>query len=325
MNENLSVAIIVFKIKQMRTKTILSILGYIFCIMGTFPVFAQNNEEYSDTQVFLITSLSDKNLYLGVPVCFSVRLYSTNPSIDFARPVSRPSFDGFERTRIPMTRTDRYHSVTRENYKGKTYYCVWLEDVVLIPRETGNFTISGEDYIIGLNEYEVFSDPFWGTVRRAVPVEYPVKGEKIKVKVSAIPGKAPSEFSGAVGEFQISVSLPDQTYKGEMQTLLVRISGQGDLSNVELPNLIGQFPSQLGVKSVSQECTTYLEEGVVRSELTFECGFQPLSEGKLTIPSLSFVYFDPLQKKYMTTKSNSIELEVKSGLPSSGKPIYQEI
>lgn len=286
---------------------------------------SENKNEYSDTELFIITSLSDKNLYVGVPVCFSVRLYSTNPSIDFARPVSRPVFDGFERTRIPVARTNRYHQATKEVYKGKSYYCVWLEDVVLIPKQSGSFTIKGEDYIIGVNEYEVFSDPFWGTVRRAVPAEYPVKGEKIKVKVSSLPSSTPKDFSGAVGEYRIQASVPKVAYKGDSETLIVQVSGQGDLSGVDLPDLLSRFPAELGVRSVSQECHTYLEEGVVRSDLTFECGFSPLKEGIITIPPLTFVYFDPENKKFETAKSSAIELEIRTGVPDGKRPEYKEI
>lgn len=295
----------------MRKRLISSFILALITLLALPMAKAQPNSPYANTEVFIVTSLSDKNLYVGVPVCFSVRLYSTNPDIDFVKPVSHPGFDGFDVRKYPMVRTDRYHRITRETYGKKQYYAVWLEDVVLTPTATGTFTLKGEDYIAGLNEYQVFTDPFWGTVRRAVPEEYPIKGESVKVKVSNLP-KAPTEFSGAVGEYSIQTRVPRDITAGDDGTLIVTISGQGDLSNVELPNLLSQFPTQLGVKSISQDCSTYLEDGVIRSVMTFECGFIPSEVGSITIPSVSIVYFNPIQKKFQTATSDPIQLEVKS-------------
>lgn len=300
----------------------------VMCIslLSAGSVRAQSEAQYEDTQVFTVTSLSSDNFYVGVPVCFSVKLYSTNPSIDFVRPVSHPKFEGFDIKKYPVVRTDRYNRINREKYNGKMYYTVWLEDIVLVPQSTGRYTLAGEDFIAGINEYEVFTDPFWGTVRRAVPEEYPVTGEKVKVKVSQMPQNAPKDFTGAVGEYIIRTKVSREVSKGDDETLIVQVSGQGDLSEVEWPGLMTQFPTSIGVKSMSQDCRTYLDDGVLRSDLTFECGFSPAVEGLITIPSLSFNYFDPVKKKFRTAKSEVIEIEVKPTTSSSETPtIIQEI
>ncbi len=289
-------------------------------------VYAQGDAVYENTEVFTVTSLSSDNLYVGVPVCYSVKLYSTNPSIDFVRPVSQPEFNGFDVTKYPVVRTDRYNRIIKEEFKGKIYYTVWLEDVVLIPKSIGTYLLKGEDFIAGINEYEVFTDPFWGTVRRAVPEEYPVKGDEIKVKVSQLPKNLPEGYTGAVGEYSIRVRVNTDVLKGEDEILTVHITGQGDLSDIEWPDLMTQFPSTIGVRSMSQDCRTYLDDGVVRSDLTFECGFSPLEEGELTIPALSFKYFDPIKKKFRTAQSAPVEIMVKSSSSRKINPtIIQEI
>lgn len=297
----------------------------IMCLCCVAESSARTDADMENTEVFTLLSLSEDNIYVGAPVCFSVRLLSTNPEIDFVRPLTHPEFTGFDVRRYPMARTNRYSHITREKYDGEMYYAVWLEDIVLIPKESGSFTIESGDYIVGINEYEVFSDPFWGTVRRAVPEEYPVKGTKIKLKVKNLPGKAPAGFSGAVGEFNISASVPRSATKGNQGTVYIQISGEGDLSGVEIPDLMSKFPASLGIKSVSQNVDSYLEDGNILSRLTFECTFSPLADENVVISEIPFVYFNPRTKKYETKTSSPVEIRIEESTPHGERPIYQEI
>ncbi|MCM1291586.1 MAG: hypothetical protein NC201_05170 [Prevotella sp.] len=300
----------------MNTKIwIYKLINLIIVVFGTAACMsAQGESKFEDTEVFTITSLSSKNLYVGVPVCYSVRLYSTNPSIDFVRPISKNHFEGFDIKQFPTLRTDRYHHINKEIVKGRTYYTVWLEDIILVPQSVGDFNIKGEDFIAGINEYQVYSDPFWGTMRRAVPSEYPIKGQDMKVKVSNFPSNQPKNFSGATGVYSVKVNVNKIVAKEDEAVMVVRISGQGDLSDVDLPNLLSQFPNSLGVKSVSQDCNTYMENGVLRSDLYFECGFSPIQEGIIKIPAITFTYFNPDKKKFVTAESEPIDIEVRESV-----------
>lgn len=309
----------------MKGYTIKSFVLMALCLCCAFGSSAQTDTDMENTEIFTVVSLSEENVYTGVPVCFSVRLYSTNPEIDFVRPVTHPDFAGFDVRRYPMAHTNRYSRISREKFNGKMYYAVWLEDVVLVPKEPGTFTIESGNYVAGINEFEIFSDPFWGTVRRAVPAEYPVKGDKIKIKVKALPSKAPAGFSGAVGEYDITASVPRSAAKGDRGTIYIQVYGEGDLSGVDMPDLMSKFPSGLGIKSVSQDVDSYIENGTIHSRLTFECNFSPISDEAIVIPEIPFVYFNPRTKKYETKNSPPVEIRVEKSSPYGDRPTYQEI
>lgn len=305
-------------------RTCKSILTAVVMLAAWLSADAQRTGQMEDTQLFIVESVTEGNLYVGQPICYSVKLYSTNPSIGFARAVDSPDFSGLVPVRLPKARTGRNSGIQKETYKGKEYYTVVLDDVMLLASQGGSYAVRGAEYVIGINEYVLVSDPFWGTVRRVQPAEYPVKARDLKLKVKNLPAKAPQDFSGAVGEFSIKSILPEGPIApGQEATVLFRIIGAGDLREIAVPDVTSAFPDNVELKSVSRNLQTWQQDDAVMSELTLECTFVPESEGDVVISPVSFVFFSTAKGKYVTSESEAVYFSaVRPALPQAPPVIH---
>ena len=281
---------------------------------------------YENTEIFLLATVDPANNYVGAPLCYSVKLYSTNPSIEYARPLSSPRFEGFEAINYPRVRSRRDGNIQREMFDGKSYYTVVLDDMMLVPSEAGKWSITGGEYIIGVNEYSLYSDPFWGTVRRLHPAEYPAKAPDMTVRVKKLPSGAPKGFSGAIGNYHIQSILPDGPISPEEEaTVIFRIRGTGDLKSAVMPDVAVAFPEDVELKSVSQDLQTWQQENAVMSEMTLECTFVPLAEGDIKIAPVDFTFLNPETGKYVKTASDAVYFTATRPSLPSAPPVYHEI
>jgi hypothetical protein len=137
----------------------------------------------------------------------------------------------------------------------------------------------------------------------------------INVKPLPIEGK-PSDFSGAVGEFQFSVTT-SKTHLNASESLQakVAINGKGNLKLFEIPEL--NLPSSLEVydPEFNESVRTTLSgmEGTVSNSYTVV----PTFKGKYPIPGIAFSFFNPKTEKYQTLSSGEIMINVLEG-PTSG-------
>src|SRR5690606_28591298 len=144
-----------------------------------------------------------------------------------------------------------------------------------------------------------------------------VSAGKRTINVKALPTEGkPANFSGAVGEFDFSVTA-SKTHLNASESLqtVVGISGKGNLKLFEIPKL--DFPSSLEVydPEFNESVRTNLSgmEGKVSNSYTVVPAFR----GKYPIPSISFSYFNPKTEKYHTLTSGEVMINVVEG-PTSG-------
>lgn len=118
----------------------------------------------------------------------------------------------------------------------------------------------------------------------------------------------PADFSGAVGRFRLSASIDRARLNaGETVTLLVRLSGSGSLHK---PTIDLQLPDTVRRYSEQPTQVSKLIGRSLRTELTLREALVPLQPGTITIPPLSFTYFDPAQEQYQTATTRSVQLHV---------------
>lgn len=156
-------------------------------------------------------------------------------------------------------------------------------------------------------------DNFFGNVQRKAIV---VKSPGIVFNVLPLPEKGrPESFTGAIGRFSLSVrGLPLKVEVGEPITLTMVVTGEGNFNRVEAP----VFPKTRSWKTYSP--TSYFSRNSERAtgQKTFEQAIVVKQSGVVAIPSVSFSYFDPSVKKYVTLQSDPIPLEVQ-GLEAGGE------
>jgi hypothetical protein len=136
------------------------------------------------------------------------------------------------------------------------------------------------------------------------------KGVTIHVLSFPEKGKPPS-FSGAIGtdlEFKVTMLSSDKISVGDKISLLIEISGNGELHSLPMPEVCCQ-PGFSGFFKLSDLPPV---EELISSKKTFKVEMRPLNESIKEIPSLEFSYFNPREKSYTTLKSKPIPIEVTS-------------
>jgi hypothetical protein len=154
-----------------------------------------------------------------------------------------------------------------------------------------------------------FFDDFFGRV-----VEKPVtlKSEADAAKVLPLPAESrPADFTGAVGRFEISAEVaPAHVAAGDPITLRLKVTGAGNFDRVSSSLL-----------TASSDWKTY--KPVARFEPADSVGLQgtkafeqavvPAQAGKREIPALSFSFFDPETRQYVTRHAAPAAIDVVPG------------
>lgn len=122
----------------------------------------------------------------------------------------------------------------------------------------------------------------------------------------------PAGFSGAVGSFTMNVNADPKTVpSGEAVTLSISIRGNtrpGSIGDISLPQLA--------------DCEVFAPEkhasvDTTANGITCQKGYKylliPRQEGVLSIPEISWVYFDPAAYTYKTLRSEAISIAVTKG------------
>lgn len=145
------------------------------------------------------------------------------------------------------------------------------------------------------------------------PHEYTKASRRMPITVLPLPleGK-PLSFSGAVGQFQIQTQVDGMQVKaGQPFALKIRFEGQGNAKLIELPPI--EWPATLTVFDTKSE-SKFFKNG--QSYKEFEILLIPNQEGEIKIPLITFSYFDPQQKKYVTKTTEELHLTaIKSDQP----------
>ena len=137
--------------------------------------------------------------------------------------------------------------------------------------------------------------------------EFTKASARVEVKVRPLPPEGrPSDFTGAVGQFEVQASIDNPTVPvNQPLTIKVRFEGAGNAKLIDLPAI--QWPAtfeQYDIKSQSK----FFKNG--RSFKEFEVLVIPRQEGELEIPSFGVSMFDPATKKYYSRATQAIKINV---------------
>lgn len=216
---------------------------------------------------------------------------------------------------------------SRETLRGETYHVLtWettlagikegshtltfsLEASLLVPRKRSSRSLFGGG---SLFDDPMFNDPFFdsffgGYERRPVTVT----SSPVVFNVVPLPAEGrPQNFSGAIGDFELTVSTDRQEVEiGEPLTLTMAISGRGNFDRVDAP----PFPESGDWKTYSPTSTfTDGGDGGMGGTKRFEQAVVARTPEVTEIPPLSFNYFDPVRKEYVTKTSSPIKVQVKA-------------
>ncbi len=174
------------------------------------------------------------------------------------------------------------------------------------------FTFSVSTQLYPMKEGKIVIDPSYVS---AISLEYDKKQTKrnlkttpVEVKVYPLPetGK-PDNFSGAVGRYKITSYVNKHTFMiKEPINLYVVITGDGNINSVTEPEV------DLS-ENIQKYATTYkVKDDGWQSTKTFKYVLLPLIEGQQTIPEITFSYFSPDSRSYITIKTRKIDINIKN-------------
>jgi hypothetical protein len=172
--------------------------------------------------------------------------------------------------------------------------------------------------LFGTNSASAFMDDsaFGNLFGRVIQKSITLKADPTPVSVLPLPvdGK-PADFSGAVGQFQIASELaPPAGIVGDPLTFKLTVTGKGNLSRVN--SAVLHDSPQWRVYRTDSKVTADDDTGL-QGFKTFSQPLVPLQAGQLSLPGISFSYFDPEAGRYITRSTQPIGVTVTPGAGST--------
>ena len=250
---------------------------------------------------FVEASVDDSTPYLGGQVVYSVRYYQAAEPFELGhffrvRP-GRPNFAGFWDGQYSEER--RYEA----EVAGRRYR-VWEERSIVFPTVVGQVTIQPVKVAVPGGFFERDAD---------------LRTQPVSLTVRPLPDGAPREFTGAVGQYEVTAGVDANSGTvGVPVTLTVTIAGTGNIDTAPEP----VWPDLSDWRSFESTVSTSsrLDRGRIRGTRTYQRVMVPDRAGPLTIPAIVYAYFDPEAGEYRTAVTSPIAVDVRPA-PAAAAPV----
>ena len=272
------------------------------------PNQAGNADYIADQNVHLVAEVSNRNPYLNEAFTVVYKLYYTSEiGISNVNEVESPGYADFWSHLIPIKKLE----MKQGTYKGATYNYVTWRKAVLYPQKTGELILEPLTLNITVQVPSNRRDIWGNLVNRQVPKVITAGKRTIKVKPLPQEGK-PVGFTGAVGDFDLNFSLNKDVLKAsESFQGTIKVSGRGNLKLFNLPKI--NVPAALEV--YEPEHTENIKTNLLGMQGSIQDTYTivPEFQGNYPIPGVSFSYFDPNKKRYVTLNSEEQMVNVNEG------------
>lgn len=263
-----------------------------------------------DGNLYLKANVSKTTAYEQEALVYTVKLYTTYDAIKFIGATAAPKFEGF----VVEESKDISNQLEYETIGGKTYATAVIARYIIFPQMEGDLKVLGNTYTVSVDEREYYHDPFWGSMSVAKPLQLNVTPNDLTVKVKGLPAPVPANFSGGVGKFSISSTLPSQTFmSNQAASVIYTVTGTGNIKYVKLPDLNALYPPQLEVYSPTPDLQTTVGRTNVSGTSRFDYSFMPLESGSFQIPAVELVYFNPETGSYEKSVARGYDISVGKG------------
>ena len=270
-----------------------------------------NSADYvASENVHLIAEVSKSNPFLNEAITIVYKLYVSN-DVSITRSwqeLDTPKFQDFWSQYIEEKREQQIYETT---YEGKPYRYVILKKAVLYPQKTGELTIEPLTLDVPIDVQGNTRDIFGR--RRMTRVNRTISAGKRIINVKPLPTEGrPDDFSGAVGNFNFSVSVNKTMLDAnEALELKIRTKGIGNLKLFNLPSLT--LPSSLEVYEPVRDNKVATNIKGMNGFISDTYTIIPQYKGSYPIRPISFSYFNVTSAKYKTIISDEILVKVQNG------------
>lgn len=259
--------------------------------VGGYMTEPRNGKE----SFFILAEVDKTEAYKGEQVLASWYLY-TRGRVREIDTLKYPTLKGFWKEDIQIS---THLNFEQDVINGIPYNRALLASYALFPIDEGKTKI---------DPYKAKATIVGGFAGRGY--QGTKASESIPILVKPLPedGK-PLDFTGAVGEFQMTAEVVDgSVVTNQPFALKVRFEGRGNAKLIELPQL--QLGDSLEVYDIKNE-SKFFKNG--QSFKEFEVLLIPREPGELTIKGLTSSFFDTKAKKYVSLKTENIRLNVLPG------------
>ena len=218
-----------------------------------------------------------------------------------------PQYDGFLSEKQA---DDGRRQLQLETYQGRNYRTVDILSEVLFAQRSGTLTIPPSKIGLRVPIAQADDDPFFGS---SMMGDREVRSAPVTIQVRPLPTEGkPADFSGAVGSFRMRAELLSKTPKtNESLTIRLTLEGTGNLKQVTSPTI--SFPQDFEVYDPKETYEEKISATEVYGKKIIEYFAIPRHTGAVTIPSLTFSYFDPHLGRYETLHSQVFSLQIAQG------------
>ena len=218
-----------------------------------------------------------------------------------------PQYDGFLSEKQA---DDGRRQLQLETYQGRNYRTVDILSEVLFAQRSGTLTIPSSKIGLRVPIAQADDDPFFGS---SMMGDREVRSAPVTIQVRPLPTEGkPADFSGAVGSFRMRAELLSKTPKtNEALTIRLTLEGTGNLKQVTSPTI--SFPQDFEVYDPKETYEEKISATEVYGKKIIEYFAIPRHTGAVTIPSLTFSYFDPHLGRYETLHSQAFSLQIAQG------------
>ena len=257
-----------------------------------------------EKNLFITVNTTKKNIIVGEQIIVSYKLH-TRLELENTELSQLPNLNGFWKKDLESS--SRFK---REVIDGIPYNTAIIKKTVLTAQKSGKLEIDPIKVTcsIRITNQRNRRDPFANFFNTYNVREEIISSKKITINVKDLPSPKPSNFSGGVGNFEIS----SKTDKNELNandalTYTIKLTGTGNIELIK-PFVI-DFPKDFEVYD-PKITEKIFQGGNKRSIKTFEYLLIPRYKGDYKIPSYNFSFFDTKQKKYVTKKTQVHSINV---------------
>lgn len=276
---------------------------------GQQPRMAQTGSEITGKDLFIKVTANKRRVHEQEPVLLTYKVYTL---VDLTQLEGKmPDLTGFHSQEIPLPQQKSFHV---ERVNGRPYRCVTWSQYLMYPQMTGSLqipSITFKGIVVQQNRNVDPFEAFFNGGSGYVEVKRNIVAPGLTVQVDPLPAK-PLGFSGGVGKFNITASVSSKEVKaGSPITLRVVVGGTGNLKLIKQP--VVEFPKGFDKYDPKVTDKTKLTNAGVGGNMVYDFLAVPRNQGKYTIPSVSFIYYDVDANAYKTLHTQPFVVNVTPG------------
>ena len=249
---------------------------------------------------FLVSSISSTSPFVGQEILLTYTLYFKNAAPKISSETN-PSLQGlWAKESVP----DHFIKSIPTAIQGESFRSAIVKQFRLVPIQSGTFTVSGYNMQCVLPQQQVTANG-----NELPDTRIKITAPAIIISARALPEPVPEGFSGAVGDFSLTLLTDKERLRvGEPLSVKLTLTGKGSLLTLELP--IVHLPESFRQNPPEKTTTLNKESEFSSGTITSTILVWPQSEGDFQITAPRLVVFNPATKQFSTLLAKPLALTV---------------